>query len=162
MCSANPEDMRRIIRICNKMHTPVVESMFSKTPEEWLPVFFKIHEINDAHDQDVYKRMVAKVLADTIYCTLIYDGKPAAASSAAIENSYMLLQNVIVAKEYRGLGLGKKVCAALLEKARVSGAHQAPRVRRQRQGDLPHTKHERRRSGVGRQRDSEVCLLIDN
>ena len=102
-----------------------IEYIFSTSPDEWLPVFFKIHEINDAHDQDVYKRMIAKVLVDTIYCTLIYDGKPAAASSAAIENSYMLLQNVIVAKEYRGLGLGKKVCAALLEKARVSGAHQS-------------------------------------
>ena len=102
-----------------------IEYIFSTSPDEWLPIFFKIHEINDAHDQDVYKRMIAKVLVDTIYCTLIYDGKPAAASSAAIENSYMLLQNVIVAKEYRGLGLGKKVCAALLAKAREAGAHQS-------------------------------------
>ena len=27
-----------------------IEYIFSATPEEWLPLFFKIHEINDAHD----------------------------------------------------------------------------------------------------------------
>lgn len=99
-----------------------IEYVFSKTPEEWLPVFFKIHEINDAHDQDVYTRMLAKVLVDTIYCTVLYEGKSAACSSAAIENGYMLLQNVIVSSELRGHGLGKKVCSAILEKAKTVGA----------------------------------------
>ena len=100
-----------------------IEYVFSKTLEEWLPLFFKIHEINDAHDQDVYTRMLAKVLVDTIYCTVLYEGKPAACSSAAIENGYMLLQNVIVSSELRGHGLGKKVCSAILEKAKTTGAH---------------------------------------
>lgn len=100
-----------------------IEYIFSTTPDEWLPVFFKIHEINDAHDQDVYTRMLAKVLVDTIYCTVLYEGKPAACSSAAIENGYMLLQNVIVSSELRGHGLGKKVCSAILEKAKAAGAH---------------------------------------
>lgn len=100
-----------------------IEYIFSTTPEEWLPLFFKIHEINDAHDQDVYTRMLSKVLVDTIYCTLMYEGKPAACSSAAIENGYMLLQNVVVSSELRGLGLGKKVCRAILEKAFEAGAH---------------------------------------
>ena len=100
-----------------------IEYVFSKTPEEWLPVFFKIHEINDAHGQDVYTRMLSKVLVDTIYCTLMYDGKPAACSSAAIENGYMLLQNVIVSSELREHGLGKKVCSAILKKAYEDGAH---------------------------------------
>lgn len=99
-----------------------IEYVFSKTPKEWLPLFFKIHEINDAHDQDVYTRMVDKVLVDTIYCTVLYKGKPAACSSAAIENGYMLLQNVIVSSELRGHGLGKKVCSAILKKAYEAGA----------------------------------------
>ena len=100
-----------------------IEYIFSTTPDEWLPIFFKVHEINDAHDQDVYTRMVSKVLVDTIYCTLLYDGKPAACSSVAIENGYTLLQNVIVSSELRGLGLGKKVCSAILEKVRELGVH---------------------------------------
>ena len=99
------------------------EFIFSTTPDDWLPVFFKVHEIDDAHDQDVYKRMISKVLVDTIYSTLMYEGKPAACASAAIENGYMLLQNVVVSSELRGKGLGKKVCAALLAKACEAGAH---------------------------------------
>lgn len=67
--------------------------------------------------------MLSKVLVDTIYCTLMYEGKPAACSSAAIENGYMLLQNVVVSSELRGHGLGKKVCRAILEKAFEAGAH---------------------------------------
>lgn len=100
-----------------------IEYVFSTTPEKWLPIFFKIHEINDAHDQDVYTRMLSKVLIDTIYCTLMYEGKPAACSSAAIENGYMLLQNVVVSSELRGHGLGKKVCSAILKKAYEAGAN---------------------------------------
>ena len=102
---------------------PSIEYIFSSAPDEWLPVFFKVHEINDLHDQDVFRRMISKVLVDTIYCTLIYEGKPAACASAAIENGYMLLQNVVVSPELRGHGLGKKVCSALLEKSQKEGAH---------------------------------------
>ena len=100
-----------------------IEYIFSSTPENWLPVFFKVHEINDEHDQSVYTRMLSKVLVDTIYCTLIYEGKAAACASAAIEDSCMLLQNVIVAPEFRGKGLGQKVCSAILAKAYEAGAH---------------------------------------
>ena len=102
-----------------------IEYIFSTSPDEWLPVFFKVHEINGAHDQDVYTRMIEKILVDTIYCILLYDGKPAACSSVAIENGYALLQNVIVSSELRGHGLGKKVCSAILEKARETGAQYA-------------------------------------
>ena len=102
-----------------------IEYIFSTSPDEWLPVFFKVHEINDAHDQDVYTRMIGKILVDTIYCILLYDGKPAACSSVAIENGYTLLQNVIVLSELRGHGLGMKVCSAILEKSREAGAQHA-------------------------------------
>ena len=102
-----------------------IEYIFSTSPDEWLPVFFKVHEINGAHDQDVYTRMIEKILVDTIYCILLYDGKPVACSSVAIENGYTLLQNVIVSSELRGHGLGKKVCSAILEKARETGAQYA-------------------------------------
>ena len=118
------------LMVCDLTTSPVtfakdssIEYIFSSVPDEWLPIFFKVHEINDLHDQDVFRRMISKVLIDTIYCTLIYEGKPAACASAAIENGYMLLQNVVVSPELRGHGLGKKVCSALLEKSQKEGAH---------------------------------------
>ena len=100
-----------------------VEYIFSSKPDEWLSVFYKVHEINDLHDQDVFNRMISKVLVDTIYCTLMFNGKPAACASAAIENGYMLLQNVVVKNELRGQGFGQKVCSAILEKAQENKPH---------------------------------------
>ena len=117
-CPVKPDNNNSLLDNDSK-----IEYIFSTTPEEWLPIFFKIHEINDAHDQDVYTRMLSKVLVDTIYCTLMYEGKPAACSSAAIENGYMLLQNVVVSSELRGHGLGKKVCSATLKRAYEAGAN---------------------------------------
>ena len=102
---------------------PRIKYVFSSRPDEWLPIFFKVHEINDLHNQDVFGRMISKVLVDTIYCTLMLDDKPAACASAAIDNGYMLLQNVVVSADLRGQGLGKKVCTAILQKSLEAGAH---------------------------------------
>ena len=37
-----------------------IKYIFSSKPDEWLPVYFKIHEINDLRDQDIFHRMLAK------------------------------------------------------------------------------------------------------
>lgn len=63
-----------------------------------------------------------EIAANTIYCSLMKDGKVAACASAAIEHGYMLLQNVVVSPEYRGQGLGKEVCESLIAQAKESGA----------------------------------------
>ena len=39
-----------------------IEYVFSSSEKDWLPDFYKIHEITALHDQDVFKRMLAKVL----------------------------------------------------------------------------------------------------
>ena len=66
--------------------------------------------------------MVSKVLTDTLYCTLLRDGKAVACASTASEQGYALLQNVIVHPEFRGKGLGEKLCRAVIGKAREQGA----------------------------------------
>jgi len=101
------------------------EIQFWETPAEWLPSYFKIHEITDFRDQKTFREMLDKVLVDTIYCSLSYKGKVAACASAAIEDGYMLLQNVIVSKEFRGHGLGEKICRSIIAKAGENGAHHA-------------------------------------
>ena len=99
--------------------------VFSAGPEEWLPVYFRLEEQTDTAKQDLFRRMVAKVLADTVYCTVIREGKAVACASAAIEQGYMLLQNVIVDRAARKTGLGEKLCRAILEKGRELGARHA-------------------------------------
>ena len=69
--------------------------------------------------------MLSKVLVDTIYCSVLHEGKMAACASAAIEQGYALIQNVIVNEKFRGLGLGEKLCRALIAKAKEHGAEHA-------------------------------------
>ena len=99
--------------------------VFSSEPSGWLPVYFSLEGLTDPRRQDLFRRMVSKVLADTIYCTLLQDGKAVACASVASEQGYALLQNVIVHPDCRGKGLGEKLCRAVIGKAREQGARYA-------------------------------------
>ena len=70
-------------------------------------------------------KMLSKVLVDTIYWSVMHQGKVAACASTAIEYGYALIQNVIVDANARGLGLGEKLCRALIAKAKEHGAEHA-------------------------------------
>lgn len=98
------------------------ECIFTTEPDNWLPYYFNFEEITDKSKQDTFRKMLSKVQVDTIYCTLMFEGKPAACASTAIEQGYMLMQNVVVSSEFRGRGLGKKLCCSLIQKAHEYGA----------------------------------------
>ena len=96
--------------------------MFSAEPSAWLPACFAFEELSDPHRKDVLRRIFSRVLADTVYCTLLYGGRPAACASGVLEQGYMLLQNVVVDPAQRGSGQGEKLCRAMLAKAKELGA----------------------------------------
>ena len=97
---------------------------FSKEPtEEWLSAYFAFEEITDIAKQKTFRQMLSKVLVDTIYCSVIRDGEVVACASAAVEQGYMLLQNVVVCPKYRGHGYGRAVCESLIAWAKENGAH---------------------------------------
>ena len=96
---------------------------FSSTPtEEWLTAYFPYEGISDKAKQEIFRQMLAKVQVKTIYGSVVKDGKIVACASAAIEQGYMLLQNVVVSPEERGQGYGKLVCKSLIAKAKEEGA----------------------------------------
>ena len=96
---------------------------FSSTPtEEWLAAYFPYEGITDPNKQEIFRQMLAKVQVKTIYGSVVKNGKIVACASAAIEQGYMLLQNVVVSPEERGQGYGKLVCKSLIAKAKEEGA----------------------------------------
>lgn len=100
------------------------ECVFSKEPtEEGLRAFFAFEGITDIAIQETFCQMLSKVLVDTIYCSVIKDGEVVACASAAMEQGYMLLQNVVVSPKYRGHGYGRVVCESLIAHAKENGAH---------------------------------------
>ena len=101
------------------------DCVFRADPSGWLPDYFMLEELTDPARQDIFRRILSKVLVDTIYCTIRKDGKAVACASAALEQGYMLLQNVIVHREMRGTGLGEKLCRVIMAKAKAQGARYA-------------------------------------
>ena len=98
---------------------------FFDKPDEWLPYYFEYEKLTDKANQETFRKMLSKVLVDTIYCSVMHQGKVAACASTAIEHGYALIQNVIVDSNARGLGLGEKLCRALIAKAKEHGAEHA-------------------------------------
>lgn len=96
--------------------------IFSKEPtEEWLHSYFAFEGITDATKQETFRKMLSKVLVDTTYCSF-FSNEMVACASAAIEQGYMLLQNVVVRLECRGKGYGQAVCESLLAYTKEKGA----------------------------------------
>ena len=98
------------------------DCIFAEEPSGWFPAYFAFEELTDPGKQDLFRRIQAGVRVDKVYCTVMKDGRPAACASGALEQGYMLLQNVVVDPALRGQGLGEKLCRAMIARAGVQGA----------------------------------------
>ena len=101
------------------------DCIFSSTPDDWLPYFFEYENITSEKNRETFRQLLSKTLVQTIYCSVIHDGKVVACAGAAIEQGYALIQYVIVSEAVRGKGLGEKLCRALIAKAKENGAQHA-------------------------------------
>ena len=95
---------------------------FAKKYDKWIDDYFVLENITNKADQKTFRQMLDKVMVDTIYCSISFDGKTVACGSAAIEHGYALIQNIIVDEKVRGKGFGKQLVASLLKKAFEMGA----------------------------------------
>ncbi len=96
--------------------------IFTAEPSAWLPHYFAFEELTDVNKQKLFRRILSGVKADPVYCTMMKDGQAAACASGALEQGYMLLQNVVVDPALRGRGLGEKLCRAMIARAGELGA----------------------------------------
>lgn len=96
-----------------------------KPSEAWLNAFFLYEGFSEEKTQTTAKAMFDIIAHETIYCRIEQDGKIVACGSSVIDRGYMSLLNIVVCKEYRGKGYGKKICQCLLNKAIEKGAHTA-------------------------------------
>ncbi|MCR4689838.1 MAG: GNAT family N-acetyltransferase [Lachnospiraceae bacterium] len=103
--------------------TAVLENVhFSSDPEGWFEPYFAFEGLTTPLQQDLSKRIHAKVTVDKVYIRIMQDDTVAAVASLAIESGYSLLHNVVVAPSLRGKGLGKKLCRAAMLKSKECGA----------------------------------------
>ena len=98
------------------------DAYFNNDLAEWFDAYFEFEGFSDEKMQEAYKQFHANTKVQKLYVTIMHEGSAAAVASCAIEDGYSLLQNVIVDKKYRGLGLGKKLCLAAILKSKEMGA----------------------------------------
>ena len=96
--------------------------VFSSEPSKWLPYYFAFENITDETKKNTFQKMLSKVMIDTAYAILYFEGEPVACASIAVERGYALLHNVIVTSAMRGKGLGEALCRAMISKAKEMGA----------------------------------------
>ena len=95
---------------------------FGTTPDGWFEPYFEFENMHDGIQQELTRKIHAKVSADKIYIRVMHKEKTAAVASLAIESGYSLLHNVVVSPDLRGIGLGKKLCRAAILKSKECGA----------------------------------------
>ena len=95
---------------------------FSTAPDGWFEPYFAFENMEDEMKQELTRKIHAKVSVHQVYIRAIHEEKVAAVASLAIESGYSLLHNVVVAPEFRGIGLGRKLCQAAILKSKECGA----------------------------------------
>ena len=121
----NPTDVMSLDLSDKDIEMPDFDVAFHEKPvEEWLKPYFAYEGFSEK-GQNVYRRMLDKVVIDTVFASIQMDGKAVALASYAGDHDRIMIQNVIVSPEYRGKGLGKTICLALLAKAYEQGVKTA-------------------------------------
>ena len=110
--------------VCSQIDSPTgTRVSFSSEPtEEWISAYCTYQGISDENTQQIFRQILSKAPVKTRYGAISKGEKIVACAAAALERGSMLLQYVIVGKEYRGLGLGKQICQSLLAQAKADGA----------------------------------------
>lgn len=96
----------------------------NQVTKEWLNTYFGLEKYSPKKCETATK-MLQMIQNETLYCRIEKEGESVACASAVIERGYVTLVNVIVDERYRGYGYGRRLCEALLSKAKEAGAHTA-------------------------------------
>ena len=99
--------------------------VFAEKPGAWLDDWCEFEGLTDPVKRELFRKILDKVLADTVWCTVTEDGRPAAFAATAAEQGWALLQYVVVDPALRGEGLGEKICRAALAEAKSRGVRYA-------------------------------------
>lgn len=98
----------------------VVVSLENKIVEAWQYYYFTFNHVSMSGISTA-KKMQAKI-ENPLLCTIVYKNKKAVACGLGVmEQGYIGLWDIVVKEEYRGQGLGKVLCGALLGKAKELG-----------------------------------------
>ncbi len=92
-----------------------------KFTESWQYYYFTFNKVSPT-SVPTAKKIQAKITNPVLCATVYLDKKAVACGLGVMEQGYVGLLDIVVKEEYRGCGLGKVLCQALLDKAKEKGA----------------------------------------
>lgn len=92
-----------------------------KFTESWQYYYFTFNKVV-LSSVPTAKKIQAKITNPVLCATVYADKKAVACGLGVMEQGYVGLLDIVVKEEYRGCGLGKVLCQALLDKAKEKGA----------------------------------------
>ena len=95
-----------------------IEEKFS---ENWQYYYFTFNKVSTT-SVPTAKKIQAKITNPVLCATVYVEKKAVACGLGVMEQGYVGLLDIVVKEEYRGCGLGRILCQALLEKGKEKGA----------------------------------------
>ncbi|MBQ8548147.1 MAG: GNAT family N-acetyltransferase [Lachnospiraceae bacterium] len=92
-----------------------------KFTEAWQYYYFTFNKVPPS-SVPIAKKIQAKITNPVLCATVYVDKKAVACGLGVMEQGHVGLLDIVVKEEYRGCGLGKVLCQALLEKAKEKGS----------------------------------------
>ncbi len=115
----NEDDKRKAT---NRLGAGNVSVMIEeKFTEAWQYYYFTFNKVSSTSIPTA-KKIQAKITHPVLCATVYMNKKAVACGLGVMEQGHVGLLDIVVKEEYRGQGLGRILCQALLEKAKTRGA----------------------------------------
>lgn len=95
-----------------------IDEMITK---DWQNVYFLKNQVSEKFIPTA-KKMHDKIVNQVLCTQVYYDEKVAACGLGVLEQGFVGLLDIVVSKEYRGLGFGKLLCQTLLARGKEKEA----------------------------------------
>lgn len=93
--------------------------------DRWLKGYVKSNHISEEIAQNLLEPMLNKIVGKTIYVSIMVGGQAVAFGYGVVDQGYVGLFDILVDKQFRGLGHSKKIMNTILSQAKDLGADKA-------------------------------------
>ena len=91
--------------------------------DRWLECWWAVDGRGGAAEQDVFRRMGARIAAPSAYASVVVDGQAVAVGRGVAQEGWLGVYAMAVLPSFRGRGLGREVLQALGSWGASQGAH---------------------------------------
>ncbi len=93
--------------------------------EDWIKDLFRLNKTTNPNHHAIVPKMYEAIPRDVISACVRHEGRTIATGLGIMERDHIGIYAIYVEEGYRGNGLAKSICSALLTEAKARGIHKA-------------------------------------